>query len=141
MGTYLCSDCIISFACTPLSLHLVSVIFALPSLHQKTLSRVMAWCLVHWTPSLWDQVRCSRWNFVFPFILLHLSHRKFFIILTGVSKLNLHAEGSDESSPIYFLSQNLCWCAHETGIPHSWESISCSFTYSCVVNTHNHVLC
>ena len=41
------------------------------------LAGVMAWCLVHWTPSLWVQVQCSRWKLVFPFFLslLHPSHQ------------------------------------------------------------------
>ena len=33
----------------------------------QTLSRVMAWCLVHWLASLWAQVQCPGQKCVFPF--------------------------------------------------------------------------
>ena len=30
---------------------------------------IMAWCLVHWTPSHWAQVQCYGWKFVSPIFL------------------------------------------------------------------------
>ena len=68
----------------------------------------MAWCLVHWTPSRWAQVRCYGWKSVSP-IFLSLSP------VSPVSPVSAVSPVSPVSavSPVSPVSARLCTCAYQ----------------------------
>ena len=67
----------------------------------RLLSRVMAWCLVHWTLSHWARVRCSGRKFVFPFFPLHLSYQKYLNIHQQVPRSLYYHRDKGKCEPLH----------------------------------------